>query len=114
MSFDALASAAYWNERNKKEAKALSQRIGEARTEAVRLAEILKKQAGVETVILFGSLAEGLVHSSLFDIDLALVGGDVSKAQLLAEQSSFPVDLLSYETLPPHVRQRVDRFGLIL
>jgi predicted nucleotidyltransferase len=114
MSFDAQASVAYWNARNRRDALALQARVLDARAEAHRLADKLRVQAGARRVVLFGSLAEGTVRSESFDVDLAYVGGCDRLCRSIATASAFPVDLVDYELLPPHVRQRVDRFGLEL
>ena len=49
-----------------------------------------------------------------FDIDLAIVGGDEMRAQVIAEKSGFSIDVTDYEVLPPHIQRRIDDYGEIL
>jgi predicted nucleotidyltransferase len=109
--FDPAPYAAFHRSRNAKEEKLINIRIGEARKEARRMAALFAEQAGVERVILFGSLAEGTVRSIDFDIDLAVVGGDEMRAQVIAEKSGFSIDVTDYEDLPPHIQRRIDDYG---
>jgi len=114
VSFDPLASAEYWNRRNHRDAELLQAKVSRAWNEVERLARDLREKAGVSRVILFGSLAEGTVRSEQFDLDLAYEGGDDRQCLRVAETSSFSVDLVDYQSLPAHVRQRVDRLGKVL
>lgn len=114
MSFDPQVSAAYWNQRNRRDAELLQARISQAWDEVRRLARDLREKAGVNRLVLFGSLAEGTVRSEQFDIDLAYEGGDDTLCLSVAETSSFSVDLVDYTLLPPHVQERVDRLGKVL
>lgn len=109
--FDPAPYAAFHRLRNAKEEEKIRIRMGEAREEAHRMAVLFAEEAGVKRVILFGSLAEGTVRNIDFDIDLAIVGGDEMRAQVIAERSSFCIDLTDYEDLPRHIQQRIDDYG---
>lgn len=65
-------------------------------------------------VILFGSLAEGTTRSLNFDIDLAIKGGDQNRALRIGLESHFAVDIVDYDSASPHLRQRIDRQGVLL
>ncbi|MFW5718369.1 MAG: hypothetical protein ACOC0E_13090 [Spirochaetota bacterium] len=47
-------------------------------------------------------------------MDLALDGGDVYRAEEIAETASFPVDIVSLDRLPPESRTRIERSGTVL
>lgn len=100
---------------NQIEKERIRLRAVEARAEAARLAEILKRQDGdIREIILFGSLAEGEPARLDFDIDLALSGGDLYAALDLVEASPFDVDLVDLQRLPPHTRDRILQRGIRL
>ena len=109
--FDPATYAAFHARQNAKEEELLKGKMLEAKKEARRLAALFVEEAGVERVILFGSLAEGTVRNINFDIDLAIVGGDEMRAQVIAEKSDFPIDLTDYDDLPLHIQQRIDSYG---
>ena len=112
--FDAESYAAAWRERNKNEKARIKARMSSALNEAKRLSKILTDKAGIEKVILFGSLAENTVRDENFDIDLAISGGSRIKAQEIIEKSPFKVDILEYEDAPAHIRKRIDENGVLL
>ena len=109
--FDAESYASSWRSRNELEKKRAGERAKEALKEARRIAASLVQEAGVEKVVLFGSLAEGNVRDEKFDIDIAVWGGNWSKAQGIGENSSFKIDIVEYDYLPPHIKKRIDRKG---
>lgn len=113
-TFDAESYAAAWRRRNKKEEERIAQRVRAALTEAKRLAERMATDAAVTEALLFGSLAEGTVRNENFDIDLAIRGGNWFKAQEIAEDSPFKVDVIEYDAVPAHVRERIDKKGVVL
>ena len=113
-TFDAESYAAAWRKRNKIEQERTEQRVVAALTEAKRLARLLAADAAVAQTILFGSLAEDTVRNENFDIDLAIRGGNWLKAQEIAEESPFKVDVVEYDAVPEHVRKRVDAKGVVL
>ena len=81
--------------------------------EAHRLAALFYTEAGCWEVMLFGSVADHNVRSRDFDIDMAVKGGDFERAQDIAEQSPFPVDLLDYRKVPAHIRAQIDEYPAI-
>lgn len=113
-NFDAESYAAAWRRRNEDERERIKNRIPRAFGEAMRLARLIVAEAGVEKVILFGSLAEDTIRNENFDIDLAIYGGHWFKAREIAEGSSFKVDVIEYDAAPIHVRKRIDKKGVIL
>ena len=64
--------------------------------------------------MLFGSLAENTIRKENFDIDLAIYGGNWSKAQEIAEGSTYKVDLIDYKDAPVHIQKRIDERGICL
>ncbi|MFP4409358.1 MAG: nucleotidyltransferase family protein [Spirochaetaceae bacterium] len=103
------------NRRNRAELERRERRLAEARHEARRLTEEIRKaDPGVRKVILFGSVATGAVGSERFDIDLALLGGDQLKLMTITEESSFAVDLVDLEAVSTGFRQRVEERGEVL
>ncbi len=113
-TFNAESYAAAWRKRNKNEQERTEQRIRAALIEAKRLARLLAADAAVAETILFGSLAEETVRNENFDIDLAIRGGNWLKAQEIAEDSPFKVDVVEYDAVPEHIRKRIDERGLVL
>ncbi len=108
-SFDADSFARGLRELNDAEKRQIAQRLTEARAEAARLIDRLQRQAGCAEVVLFGSVADGSVRNLNFDIDLAIVEGDLFGAVEIAEQSPFAVDVIDYNNCPDHVRASIDR-----
>jgi hypothetical protein len=106
-NFDAESYAAAWRRRNEDERERIKNRIPRAFGEAMRLARLIVAEAGVEKVILFGSLAEDTIRNENFDIHWF-------KAREIAEGSSFKVDVIEYDAAPIHVRKRIDKKGVIL
>ena len=112
--FDAESYASFWQNQNEAEKMRIEERIREALDEASRIAACLIHEAEVEKVVLFGSLAESSVKDEQFDIDLAVWGGNWFRAQEIGEKSSFNVDIVEYENLPPHLKKRIDTRGRFL
>jgi predicted nucleotidyltransferase len=115
-SFDAESYASYWRKRNKKEEERIAVRMQAALDEAKRIAGRFKREADVEKVVLFGSLAENSMRNEQFDIDLAVWGGDWKKVLEIAEESEsgFDVDIVEYKNLPEHIRKRIDTRGKMM
>ncbi|MBT3273493.1 MAG: nucleotidyltransferase domain-containing protein [Spirochaetales bacterium] len=112
--FDAESYASFWRKQNEAEKKRIGKRAKEAIREAKRIAVSLVQEAGVEKVVLFGSLAENSVRDEKFDIDLAVWGGDWRIAQGIGEKSPFKIDIVEYDYLPPHLKKRIDKRGRTL
>lgn len=73
----------------------------------------LKEKLGATRVIAFGSLAHGAWFHARSDIDLAVEGispDDFIPAWASLDQlaSPFEIDLIRYESAPPHLRQSID------
>jgi predicted nucleotidyltransferase len=113
-TFDAASYARAWKRENRREQKQIERRVAAAQAEAQRLAGRIRTEAGAERVLLFGSVAEDTVRRLDFDIDLAMAGGDWSRARAIADESSFPVDLVELRRLPGHVRARIADRGIEL
>lgn len=119
--FDPEPYAAGIRRRNRAEVRQRTLRAERARQEAKRLAwEFHTADVKVTRVYLFGSLSgtgpDGPATPSRpdFDIDLAIVGGDVYRAMEVAERSEWPVDVVQFDRLPSHVRQRIAETGIVL
>lgn len=100
----------YWR-RRQAEARDRSRRLArQARTDAVQIAAMLRREFGATRVLLFGSLARGRFLPDS-DIDLAVEG--LSAAAFFpalaqaGKLSRFPVDLKPLEDLDPHFRAKV-------
>lgn len=115
MKFDPRPFAEHYRTENEVELRAIRERASAALSEARDLAgRILKDDPGVRAVILFGSLAEEGPRRMEFDIDLALDGGDLSRALETVENSAFDVDVVRLDRLPAHVRDRITTKGIVL
>lgn len=115
MSFDPSPYIDYYRARNARERARTRKRAEAARAEAGRLAAaIASDDPSVRAVILFGSLAEGEPSHEGFDIDLAIVGGDVLRAMALTEESTFRVDLVDLDRVPDGVRSRILERGMVM
>lgn len=115
MDFDPEPFAKAIRERNAAEALRLAAARKDALAEAVRLAALIRHGVPkVERVILFGSVAEDRVRSLEFDIDLALVGGEIYHAEEIAATSVFRIDIADYNRLPEHIRSRIESTGIEL
>lgn len=112
--FDPAPFAAAWRRQNERERRLIEERSTEARSEAERLAAAFADDAGATGVILFGSVAEGTVRNLDFDVDIAIEGGDWSRARSIADESPFRVDVVELDRLPPHIRERVLTRGIRL
>lgn len=112
--FDPERYAAGIRKANERESRVIENSIVAARREAERLAAEIGRETGADRVLLFGSLAESTVRSADFDIDLCIDGGDVERAIRIAEESPFRVDVVSYRSLPAHVKRRVDESAVPL
>ena len=115
MNFDPRPYIAYYKSKNEEEERAIRARAADALKEARRLArEIRAADPTVRAVILFGSLAEEGPRRLDFDIDLALMGGDIDKAMDVVDKSAFDVDVVDFERLPEHIRTRIRTRGVML
>jgi len=116
MDFDWSA----WNRaeilRDKQLAASKATRLEKALLEATRLSEILLAvDPGIQTIILFGSVARKEPVSDHFDIDIA-VRGSTRFALLEAEAISpeYPVDLVQLEYASQRMQENIEREGIRL
>jgi len=97
--------------RNAAELRRAAERKESARAEARRLAATIAELPGVRRVLLFGSATLRGRFTMDSDIDLAIDGGDVIAATLLADRSAFKVDVVALDGLHPAMREAVERDG---
>ena len=115
MGFDPERYATHHRESNRRERERIRESSRSALEAAREIADrIIRSDAGVKRVILFGSLAEGEPKNLDFDIDLALDGGDVYKAMEIAEEYPWKVDIADMRLIPDHVRARIEKSGKVL
>jgi predicted nucleotidyltransferase len=87
---------------------------------AVRASDLLKKEYSVESVYLFGSLAEETaVFDERSDVDLAVRGLDGNAyyrvlSRLLDIDHAFDVDLIELETAPESLLVKIEKEGIRL
>lgn len=83
--------------------------------EARRLVERFREiDPELGRIVLFGSLAEGTVRRSDFDIDLSFEGVEYYRCVGAALDSVFRVDMVDYRSAAPHIREAIDRRGVVL
>jgi predicted nucleotidyltransferase len=98
--------------RKEAEAKAITKRQGEALLEAARLARAFRVGVpALKKIFLFGSVAENRAVNLNFDIDIAIIGGDRTAVESIAEGSSFHIDIWDFERLPDLIRKNVMEKG---
>jgi predicted nucleotidyltransferase len=100
-----------------KKRAAIQERVSRAMAESKRLArEFLNLDPELEKVILFGSLARGVIHSEDFDIDLAVLCSREKYLSLVvaALNSSFHVDLADLRSTDERIRASIDREGRVI
>jgi len=83
------------------------------------LAKMLKREFGVQKVVLFGSLARMAWFTFGSDVDLAVEGletKDYWQAWKLAEDiiPDRPVDLIQIESVSGSLKKAIDRYGVEL
>jgi hypothetical protein len=59
-------------------------------------------------------LAEGGPRRKTFSIDIALDGGDLSKALNAVEDWNFRVGIVRLDRVPEHIRARIKERGVVL
>ncbi|MCL7454247.1 MAG: nucleotidyltransferase domain-containing protein [Anaerolineae bacterium] len=82
-------------------------------------ANLLRREYGVDRVILFGSLVRSELFHARSDIDLVVWGLDDGQyyrtvARLLALDPAFEIDLLMGEEIPESLRAGIEREGIEL
>lgn len=107
--------AANINRKNKLEDKRIKEKIREAKAEVQRLVcQFREIDPAIETIVLFGSLAEGDVFSTHFDIDLAVRSEEYLKLVGCGLKSSFPVDVADLDHVAEPIRASIEKYGKIL
>lgn len=86
---------------------------------ARELAKLLKRQFGVQKVVLFGSLARMSWFTPGSDVDMAVEGLETKKywqAWKLAEDiiADRPVDFVEIESVSDSLKRAIDRYGMEL
>jgi len=90
--------AANLNRENRLEAQRIKEKIRAAHQEVRRLvAQFLEIDPAIETIVLFGSLAEDSVFSIDFDIDLAVRSEEYLQLVGCGLKSSFRVDVVDLD-----------------
>lgn len=103
--------------RNRKRVKPLaSARLTRARKVARKAASILRKQFGVEDVVLFGSVVKPVLFHSRSDVDVAVWGLDErlyfrAVGVLQSIDPEISVDLIPFETASPALQEVILRDG---
>jgi len=118
IGFDIAAAARAERSREAREAEDARKHVVSATAEAERLARQITAAcgAGVEQVVLFGSLARGDAKSPHADIDLAVWATPEAflRAVSIALSSSFPVHVVDPRTADPCLRDAIRRDGVVL
>ena len=100
-------------------------RLARERTVETRLAEVHEEighlvasfhraDPSIRAVILFGSVARGVVRRVDFDVDIAVDTDSYFKLVEIAERSDFPIDLIDLTYCSPYVRYAVETDGVEL
>ena len=103
--------------RSRKRVRTLdSARLTRARKVARKAASILRKDFGVERIVLFGSVANSRLFHSRSDVDLAVWGLDDrvyfrAVGALLGIDPEINVDLVAFETASPAMQETILRDG---
>jgi predicted nucleotidyltransferase len=102
--------------KNEVERKAITKRREEAWAEGIRLAKkILIEHPEALRVWGFGSTYETWRNYRLnSDIDLAAEGGSALELLKIVEESSFKVDVVSFEEIPPSLADFIRKQGVLL
>lgn len=107
--------AANLNRENKLEDRRIREKIRAAHEEIRRLvAQFLEIDPGIETIVLFGSLAEDNVFSIHFDIDLAVRSEKYLQLVGCGLKSCFRVDVVDLDHVADHIKSLIEKYGKIL
>ncbi len=113
-----------WQQRRQEAIASAEARERAAQRLAPEAAALLRASwPGLEGIWLFGSVAEGLTHSSS-DIDLAVAGlppealltatAELDSLAASRHDPAIPIDLVRLESLPPHWQQRIRERATVL
>ena len=107
--------AANLNRENRLEVQRIEEKIRTAHQEVRRLvAQFLEIDPAIETIVLFGSLAEGRVFSVDFDIDLAVRSEEYLQLVGCGLKSSFRVDVVDLDHVADPIKSSIEKYGKIL
>lgn len=100
----------YWRRRRGEQGARDRELARQAWEDVIEIAGLLRREFGVERVVVFGSLARGRFHAGS-DVDLA-VEGLAKEAYFpalaqISQMSQFRVDLKPLEDLDEHFKRRV-------
>ena len=107
--------AANLNRENRLEVQRIEEKIRTAHQEVRRLvAQFLEIDPAIETIVLFGSLAEDRVFSIDFDIDLAVRSEEYLQLVGCGLKSSFRVDVVDLDHVADPIKSSIEKYGKIL
>jgi predicted nucleotidyltransferase len=103
------------NRENRLEERRIRAKIRAAHEEVRRLvSQFLEIDPGLETIVLFGSLAEDSVFSIDFDIDLAVRSEKYLQVVSCGLKSSFRVDVVDLDHVADPIKASIEKYGKIL
>jgi predicted nucleotidyltransferase len=115
MAVDLSRIAARIRERNERERARIESKKADAMVEVERLRrEFMRIDPTIRKIVLFGSLAEDRVTRIDFDIDLAVSSDRYLSLVSASLDSTFPVDCVDIDALPPGYRAGIERYGRVL
>ena len=107
--------AANLRRENKIEEQKIREKIRAAHEEVRRLAaQFLEIDPGIETIVLFGSLAEDNIFSIHFDIDLAVRSEKYLQLVGCGLKSSFRVDVVDLDHVAEPIKASIEKYGEIV
>jgi len=107
--------AANLNRENRLEVQRIEEKIRTAHQEVRRLvAQFLEIDPAIETIVLFGSLAEDRVFSIDFDIDLAVRSEEYLQLVGCGLKSCFRVDVVDLDHVADPIKSSIEKYGKIL
>jgi len=115
MAVDLSRIAARIRERNERELARIELKKTAAMIEVERLRrEFVRIDPSIRKIVLLGSLAEDRVTRIDFDIDLAVSSDRYLSLVSASLDSTFPVDCVDIDALPPEYCASVERHGRVL
>ena len=107
--------AANLNRENRLEVQRIEEKIRTAHQEVRRLvAQFLEIDPAIETIVLFGSLAEDKIFSVDFDIDLAVRSKEYLQLVGCGLKSCFRVDVVDLDHVADPIKSSIEKYGKIL
>jgi predicted nucleotidyltransferase len=107
--------AANLKRQNDLEQQRIQERIERANQEVQRLVDrFLQIDPDIQTIVLFGSLAEGTAYSIHFDIDLAVRSRKYLELVGCGLRSPFRVDVVDLDRVAKPIKDSIERYGKVL